>query len=445
MTTLPQTTFDQLRTLVRGRVWTPGDADFEQVGRPWNLAVVQAPCAVVEAADADDVASLLRFASAHGVPVATQPSGHGATGRAGGAILLRTSRLDSVSIDPSAMTARIGAGVRSGDLQRAAAAHGLTALPGSSPVVTVVGAALGGGLSWFGRAFGWVADSIRAADVVLADGTARHVDAENPDDADLLWALRGGGGAIAIVTALELRLRPAATVFGGRQLWPAAHARVVAETFRAITASAPDTLTLWFEVLHFPGSEPMLAIDSTFLGTEEAARELLRATDDLPDPLADTRAVMTVADLGQITAEPTDPVPVRSRAELLTGLDDAALDALLGTPIAPLMAVQVRHLGGAFAHPSDSPHGPLTEPYAVYMLGVAATPDGEEAAAARQAELAAALPVSGRKPISLLNRSEGLSDALPDSSLERLRHLKGTYDPARIIQGNFEIAAPPTG
>lgn len=436
MTILPQTTLDQLRAVVRGRVWLPGDAEFDQARRPWNLAVEQSPCAVVEAADADDIAALLRFASAHTVPVAAQPSGHGATGRVQGAILLRMARLGSISIDSTAMTARIGAGVRSGDLQRAAAMHGLTALPGSSPVVTVTGAALGGGLSWFSRAFGWIADSIRAADVVLADGTVRRVDATDPD---LLWAIRGGGGELAIVTSLELRLRPVPAVFGGRLLWPATHSRQVAEAYRAMTSTAPDALTLWLELLHFPGSEPMIAIDSTFLGAEDAARELMNATDSLPTPLSDTRAAMNVADLGRITAEPTDPGPGQSRGKLLTSLDDAAIDALLRAPIAPLMTVQLRHLGGALAGPSDSPHGPLAEPYAVYMFGVPTSADVAESITARQADLAASLPVSGRKPISFLNPSEHLSDALPIASLKRLRQLKDEHDPVGIINGNFPL------
>lgn len=436
MPVLSQTTLDLLRTAVRGRVWLPADAGFDDARLPWNRAVEQPTCAVVEAADAEDIARLLRFASAHGVPVAPQPSGHGATGRTAGGILLRTARLDSVDIDPSAMTARIGAGVRSGDLQRSAAGHGLTALPGSSPEVTVTGAALGGGLSWFGRTFGWIGDSIRAAEIVLADGTMRRVGAT---DKDVLWALRGGGGEIAVVTSLELRLRRVSTVFGGRQLWSAPHARDVAEVFRSLTEAAPDELTLWLELLHFPGAEPMIGIDSTFLGPEDTARDLMRATDRLPTPLTDTRAVMSVADLGRITAEPTEPGPGQSRAELLTRLDDDALDALLSAPIAPLMTVQVRHLGGALARPSDSPHGPLAEPYAVYLFGVPRSPDDADSISIRQAELADVLPVSGRKPISFLNPSEHLSDALPAASLQRLRQLKRHYDPHGIIRGNFRL------
>ncbi|WP_166983021.1 FAD-binding oxidoreductase [Paramicrobacterium fandaimingii] len=437
MTIVSQTILSQLRVAMRGHVWLPDDAGFDTARRPWNLAVEQMPCAVVDAADANDIAQLLRFASANGISVATQPSGHGATGRADGAILLRTARLDSIDVDLASMTARIGAGVRSGDLQRATAARGLTALPGSSPVVSVTGAALGGGLSWFSRAFGWIADSIHAADIVLADGTQRHVTVTDADT-ELLWALRGGGGELAIVTALELRLRPAPSVFGGRQLWSAAHARSVAEAYRSMTETAPRELTLWLELLHFPGADPMIAIDSTFLGTEGAARDLMHETKNLHAPLTDTRAVMSVADLGQITAEPAEPGPGQSRGELLTHLDDAALDALL-QPIAPLMTAQVRHLGGALAQPSESPHGALSEPYALYMFGVPNSTAGSEAISNKQRELAAALPTSGRKPITFLNPAERLSDALPSESLERLRELKATRDPHGVIQGNFPL------
>lgn len=437
MTTLSQTTIEELRASVRGRVWLPADAGFDEVRRPWNRAVEQHVSAVVEAADAGDIASLVRFARARNVPVATQPSGHGATGRTTDAILLRTTRLNTIDIDPAAMTARIGAGVRSGDLQRAAAGHGLTALPGSSPVVTVTGAALGGGLSWFGRSFGWMADSILSFEIVAADGTAHEITPGT--DPELFWALRGGGGDLAIVTALELRLRQAPSVFGGRQLWPAAHARQVAEAYRSMTETAPAALTLWLELLSFPGADPMIAIDSTFLGDEATARRLMRETSLLPTALSDTRAPISVAELGAITAEPTDPGPGLSRAELLTNLDGDALSALLEDPITPLMTAQIRHLGGALAGPSDSPHGALEEPYAIYMFGVPSTSAKAESIARKQAAVAGVLPISGRKPVTFLNPAEHLSDALSPAAIQRLRQLKEERDPNRIIRGNFSV------
>ncbi|MFI7277642.1 FAD-binding oxidoreductase [Streptomyces sp. NPDC049879] len=433
----PTTLRTILRTAVRGRVWLPGDPGFDAARRPWNLAVEQPVAAVVEAADADDVAALVRYAGPAGLGVATQPNGHGASGRTEGTVLLRTTRLDGLDIDPAARRARIGAGVRSGQVQAAAAPHGLTGLPGSSPVVSVAGVALGGGLSWFGRAYGWVADSVTAFDVVDADGRARHVTADG--DPDLFWALRGGGGDFAVVTGLELALRPAPRLFGGRTLWAAGHAAEVMDAYRRITAEAPDGLTVWLDLLHFPGAEPMVAVDATYLGDEAEARALLAPLTRLPAPLSDSMREMEVSELGGITAEPTDPGPGLSRAELLTVLDDTAAKTLLADPMAPLLSVQIRHLGGAFTQPSDSPHGPLTEPYALYMFGVPTDPAAARAVADRQRAFAEALPVSGRKPLSFLNPSETVADAFTAETLTRLRAVKRRYDPRGMFRSDFPV------
>ncbi|HIZ34606.1 MAG TPA: FAD-dependent oxidoreductase [Candidatus Ruania gallistercoris] len=425
-----------LPTAVRGRVWLPGDGGFEKAGQAWNLAIDQQVTAVVEAEDAADVTSLVRFAAAAGLSIATQPNGHGATGRAAGSILLRTGRLAEIEIDAEHRRARIGAGVSSGALQRATAEHGLTALPGSSPVVSVTGVALGGGLSWFGRAFGWVADSITAFDVVDAAGQLRQVSADQ--DADLFWALRGGGGDYAIVTGLELTLQEAPAVFGGRIVWAHEHAAAVAHTFAEVTRSAPNELTLWLELMNFPGADPMVAIDVTFLGPELAARELLGVLDALPAPLSDSLAMISVAELGSITAEPTDPSPGMSRAALLTGFDEQTSTALLAEPIAPLLGVQIRHLGGALGQDSNSPHGPLVEPYGVYLIGSPALAEAT-AITDRQQSILDGLPTSGRRPVTVLAPGESLADALPADSLERLRRIKRERDPQGVFRANFSV------
>ncbi|GAA4227960.1 FAD/FMN-containing dehydrogenase [Streptosporangium album] len=126
--------------------------------------------AVVEAGDADDVAALAGYARLAGLTVSAQPSGHGATGDVDGVILLRTGRLDGVDIRPGQRSVRVGAGVKWDRELTAASPHGLTGLAGSSPVPSVIGYTLGGGLSWFGRRHGFAADSVRALDVVDAGG-----------------------------------------------------------------------------------------------------------------------------------------------------------------------------------------------------------------------------------------------------------------------------------
>jgi FAD/FMN-containing dehydrogenase len=428
-----------LKSVVHGQVWLPGEPGFDTARRPWNLAVEQPVAAVVEAADADDVAALVSHARSTGHGIATQHNGHGATGRTDSTILLRTRRLDTMQIDPIARRARVGAGVSSGQLQVAAVPHALTGLPGSSPVVSVTGVALGGGLSWFGRAHGWVADSVTGFDIVDAGGQPRHVSADS--DPDLFWAMRGAGGDFAIVTALELALHPAPHLYGGRVLWTAEHAPDIVNAYRQIAATAPDQLTIWLELLHFPGAAPMVAVDATYLGEQGEARDLLAALDRLPTPLSDSRRVMSVAELGAITAEPTDPGAGLSRAELLTNLDDIAAEALLAEPIAPLLTVQVRHLEGAFARPSDNPHGPLTEPYALYLFGIPTDPATAKAVSGKQRNLAAALPTSGRKPFTFLNPQETVTDAFTPDVLARLRDIKRRRDPHNVFRANHPVGA----
>lgn len=426
-----------LKSVIRGPVWLPGEPGFDTAARPWNLAIEQPVAAVAEAADADDVAALVRYASGTGTGITTQPNGHGATGRTDHTILLRTRRLDTVQIDSAARRARVGAGVASGQLQAAAAPHALTGLPGSSPVVSVTGVALGGGLSWFGRAYGWVADSVTGFDIVDAGGDPRHVTVDS--DPDLFWAMRGAGGDFAIVTALELALHPAPHLYGGRVLWSAEHAAAAMKAYREITAAAPDELTVWLDMLHFPGAAPMVAVDTTYLGEQDDARDLLAPLDRLPAPLSDGRRLMSVAELGAITAEPTDPSAGLSRAELLTNLDDGTAETLLAEPIAPLLTAQIRHLGGALARPSHSPHGPLTEPYALYMFGIPSDPATAEAVSDRQRDFAVGLPTSGRKPFTFLNPEESAADAFSPEVLARLRDIKRHRDPHNTFRANHPV------
>lgn len=430
-------TLSKLKSVVRGQVWLEGDPDFDAVRRPWNLAVEQPVQAVVEAVDADDVSALVKYARAGGLGISTQPNGHGATGRTSGTILLRTRRLDTLDVDADTQRARIGAGVASGKVQAEVASYGLTGLPGSSPVVSVTGVALGGGLSWFGRAHGWVADSVTAFDIVDADGHHRHINADR--DYDLFWALRGAGGDFAIVTSLELTLHPAPALYGGRVLWTAEHAAAVVDAYRRITTAAPDELTIWLDLLHFPGADPMVAVDATYLGDEGEARLLLAPLDRLPRPLSDSRRVMSVDELGTITNEPTNPGAGQSHGELLTDLDDATVKTLLAEPIAPLLSAQIRHLQGAFARPSDSPHGPLGEPYALYLFGLPTNPEAAKAVVVKQQELAQALPVSDRKPFTFLNPGETAASAFSPEVLRKLRDIKQHNDPNNVFRSNFPV------
>jgi FAD/FMN-containing dehydrogenase len=262
-------------------------------------------------------------------------------------------------------------------------------------------------------------------------------------DPDLFWALRGGGGDFAVVTALELDLQPAPQLYGGRMLWPADRAPEVFDAFRAVTADAPEELTVWVDLLQFPEAPPFVAADTTFLGPEGEARSLLGRFDRIGGRISDSRGLLPAAALGDITAEPTDPGPGTSRAELLTSLDAGAVDALLAGPIDPLLSVQVRHLGGELARPSDSAAGHIAEPYALYMFGVPGGPAPAPAIRSRQSDLVAALGsrIGGRKPQTLLAAGEDASLAFPPATLDRLRRIKRERDPRNVLRSNYPILA----
>lgn len=439
-------TFAQaLGTTLAGRLLLPGDEDFDRASTPWNLAVRQPVAAVVEAADADDVAATLRHARDAGLTVAAQSTGHGASGDVAGTVLLRTRALDAVEVDPAGRTARVGAGASWGAVQAAAAPHGLTTLLGSAPGVGAVGYTLGGGLGWFSRAHGLASDHVRSFDVVTPTGAQATVTAAS--DPELFWGLRGGGGDLAVVTAMEIDLVELPAFAGGKVAWPAARAAEVLGVFREVTAAAPPELSVWLSRVEAPGAPAVVVVHAAYLGGAVAARRLLAPFAAVPDVLGpDVDAAIgpvALADVGDITADPTDPAAGKGRSELLRGIDDEAVGRLFTTPVAPLLMVQLRHLGGALASPGDGAGalGAIDEPYLLYAFGLAFEPGLASAVGHRLEALPAELAgvATLRKPATFLAPGESAAAAYDDDALARLRDLKRARDPRGTVRGNYPL------
>ena len=445
---------DELTAMLPGQVLVPGDPGWEERSRGWILSVDQRPRGVLTVRDTEDVVAAVRWAARHGVAVSAQPVGHGATTALDDTVLLRTRALRDITIDTDERIARVGAGVKWGELLAATAELGLTGLAGSSPDPSVVGFCLGGGLSWFGRAYGLAAHSIVAVELVDATGELRRVTASS--DPELFWALRGGGGDFGIVTAMEVRLHPAPHVFGGRLLWPIEMARPVLNAFRAVSATAPDALTLWAQLLRFPPldeiPEPLrggafVSIDVTYLGPADDALALLEPCLELPACWSNTLGTVPLAELGGIAAEPVDPMPVTEMSGLLRDLDDAAIDRLLTVvgagSTAPLTIVQVRHLGGALARATsaDGPAGAVLEPYQLFCLGVPVSPEVEGAIQACFTDVRKALAAhsTGRTMLTFLGADDDPGRAFAPAALARLRDLKRRTDPDGVIRSNRPV------
>lgn len=350
-----------LRARIRGQVLTPDSDEYASAVLGWNRAQTHRPQVVVVAADARDVATAVQAARACGLGIGILSTGHGAVRPVDG-LLLVTSGLRELSVDATARTARIGAGCTWEQVLAATQAHGLAPQVGSSVTVGAVGFTLGGGLGWLSRRFGAACDAVRSFDVVTTDG--RLVRASASEHRDLFRALRGGGGgALGVVTAMEIDVHPITEVYAGNLFYPAEAAAEVAGAYAAWVVDTPEELTSSLVFMNFPPipevPEPLrggsfLIVRGCWCGDLEAGRELLDGWRRIAPPAMDLWDVLPFSQAAMISNDPVDPMPCVDTGAWLDRLDTptAAVIAAHTFPDAgppPLMFTEVRHLGGAVA------------------------------------------------------------------------------------------------
>ena len=181
-TTIDRSTLEEIRARLQGAAYTPGEEGYDEGRKAFNLNAHQHPAVVVVAEGAADVIAAVRFARDLGLGVGVMATGHGVAAPCDGGVLINTSRMKGVRVDPEARTARVEPGALWRDVIPEAQAHGLAGLLGSTSGVSVVGYTMGGGFGWLGRKYGFNADSVREADVVTADGELLRVSAyAHPD------------------------------------------------------------------------------------------------------------------------------------------------------------------------------------------------------------------------------------------------------------------------
>lgn len=445
---------------IAGRVATPNDGDWDQARMAWNLAADQHPEAVVFVESAEDAAATVRFAAENGLRVTSQGSGHGALSLRPleGAILVKTERMRGIEIDAEAQTARVEAGVLSLELAEAAGAKGLASLPGSSPDVCVTGYTLGGGLSWFGRRYGFACNRLRAVELVTADGEARTVDAEK--EPDLFWALRGGGGGYGVVTALHLNLVPVAEAYGGALLFPAAVGAEGLRAYRDWAAGVSEDVTSVVRFLRPPDipdvpeflrGKELLVIDAACIGDQAAGEAAIAPLREIGEPILDTFGQIPAPALCHIHMDPEQPVPGLGHHRVLRELSDEAIDAFVavagpgsGTP---LLLTELRQLGGALGRP-DPDGGALSHldaDWVMYGVGMVMSPEMGEAVGAGLDRMHEAMEPWGAEGgyFNFADRPCDSDAILPVDVCSRLAEVKRKWDPDGLVFGNHVVALDP--
>jgi FAD/FMN-containing dehydrogenase len=441
---------------VAGSVLLPGDVGYDDERAVWNLNHELVPAVIVVPESAADVQAAVTFAVRQHRPVLVKTTGHQIVGRAHGAVVIATRRMNDVAIDAFGRTARVGAGVIWSEVIEKAAKAGLAPLSGSNPTVGVSGYTLGGGLSpTLGRSQGYAADHVRSLDVVTADGVLRHVDAES--EPELFWALRGGKGNFGVVTALEFDLFPVPRLYGGAIYFPGER---MADVLRAWTdwhPGTPETMVSSFAALRLPAlpelPEPLrdaftVSLRIAYTGTSEDGERMIAPLRAIAPAVLDTVADMPYTAVASIHNEPTEPAPYYERSITLRAFPAQAQDKLVEL-VGPdsqtsMWIAELRVLGGAWDREPAVPNAVATRGLPYVLLGVAVGPLSEE----QQLKRSVAELLDGMKPWQGDRRM--VNNLAPDEAAdaaaiygperyERLASIKKTYDPANMFRLNHNV------
>jgi len=373
------------------------------------------PPLVVRAASHADVRRAILHARALGLPLAVRATGHGTHVPLDGTVLVDTSPMATVLVDADRRVARVGAGAVWGDVAAAAAPFGLAPLSGSHPDVGVTGYTLGGGLSWLSRRYGLAADSLVRAHLVTAAGS--RLVATEEENADLFWALRGGGGGFGVVTSLEFRLHPVGRVYAGTSYFGIERAAATFGRYREWIAGAPDALSTAILLTTRDDGRRVLAIRAMYDGDATAAERLLRPLFEAAGPPLEEG--MRSVPYAEAAMGGTPPRHV----ELFDDLPDPAIEAIRA---ADAPTVEIRHWGGAIGAPA-----PGTGPIGARATRLSVIADAHVPGLATQA--------TGGSFLNFLADTSRTASAFTAADLRRLRAVKRAYDPANLLRAGHTV------
>lgn len=442
-TEVPATPYEQLRARTAGAVVVAGEPEYEALVTPWNLAIEVRPDAVVAATSAQDVVEAVRFAREHGLEVTPQATGHGAITAFVGELLVNTKGLDECTVHPEGW-ARVGAGVKWLRVVEAAARYGLAPLSGSVTDVGVVGYTTGGGLGPMARTYGLASDRVRAIEVVTGDGELRR--ATPTEHPDLFFALRGGKGALGIVTAIEFDLVHQPRFYGGSLWFEGEHAPTVIAAWREWIKDLPETATTSFGLFNLPEMPdvpPMLAgkltlsIRYLFTGDSAEGEGHFAAMRAAAPVLLDDVAEKPYTAVDSVHTDPVDPLPAHESAMVLRDFPAQAADELLrmagpGSG-SPQILVEVRQMGGATARPGayESAFSARDAAFSMLVVSIPMIPGAVEHA---QQVVDAMEPWFGSHRLpNFTSDAAKLPAAYDDWTRAKLRHAVRRYDPDGVI------------
>jgi FAD/FMN-containing dehydrogenase len=450
---------EALRGSLRGTACLPGEPGYDEARSLWNAMIDRRPGLVLRCAGTADVMQAVKFARAHDALVAVRGGGHNIAGNAAcdGGLMIDLSPMKSVSVDPVRKVVRVEPGATLGDLDKENQAFGLVTPVGINSTTGVAGLTLGGGFGWTTRKFGMTIDNLLAVDVVTAQGEL--VRASEGENADLFWAIRGGGGNFGIVTAFEFRAHEIGTeVLSGLIVHSFDNARELLEKYRDFASNAPDELTCWTVLRQAPplpflpeevhGTE-VVVFALCYLGDMQAGEQAIAELRGFGEPIADV--VGPHPYLGwQAAFDPLLTPGARNywKSHDFTAVSDGAIELLLDATLnlpGPECEIFIAHVGGEMSRvASDATAYPARDAH--FLMNVHTrwqdpTEDAGFVQWARDLFEATAPHSTGSVYVNFMPDDEaGRVEQAYGANYQRLAEVKARYDPDNVFRLNQNIS-----
>jgi FAD/FMN-containing dehydrogenase len=451
---IPAEAFTAFKTALRGAVLTPEDTAYDETRQVWNAMIDRRPALIARCSGTVDVLRCVQFAREHRIVSSVRGGGHNIAGLAvpDGGLMIDCSPMRGVWVDAANRSCRAQAGCTLADVDRETQWHGLAAVLGFVSATGIAGLTVGGGFGYLTRRHGWTCDNLLSMEVVTAEGKVVRASAD--DNAELFWALRGGGGNFGIVTSFEYRLHPVGPqILGGAIAWSADDSRDVLDAYRTFSAQAPRELTSVAVLRIAPPApwlpkeihgKPIVAVFVCHSGPIEQGQALLAPLRAVGKPVADIVMPRPYTQM-QSLLDATQPKGRRYywKSHYLAGIDARMVDTAIEHARrirSPHSAILMFQIGGAL---NDLPaeHSPAGNRDAAFVLNITgswekAEDDAANIAWARECFEAARPSATGGTYVNFLTAEEGrerIEAAYGAPTLQRLASLKRRFDPDNVF------------
>jgi hypothetical protein len=452
ITSPPEFSAEALRKFesgLRGDVFRPGHPNYEPARTLFNAMIDKHPALIVRCREVADALRAVEFARTQNLLVAVRGGGHNVAGKAlcDHGMVIDLSAMKGIRVDPVTRTVRAEPGLTWGEFDRATQAHGLATTGGFVSTTGIAGLTLGGGLGWLMRKYGLACDNLQSVEIVTADGQLRAAHAT--ENADLFWAVRGGGGNFGIVTSFEYKLRPVGQLLAGAVFFPFEQARDALRFYRELMATAPDELMAYALFLTSPDGTPLCAIAVCYVGPLETGEQILRPLRSYGRPAVDSVRPMSYLEI-QSMFDAGFPFGRLNywKSSVLPELTDEAIDILVAqsaTVPSPLSAWALEPFGAAVGRVGveETAFSHRDARYSLVIVGMWTDPAESPTHVRWTRELWSAMQPFSSEAVYVNYLDTDDADRVPAAygaaTYQRLRLLKEKYDPGNFFRINQNI------